>query len=79
MTSNPELSPRCRRFVLAHWGKDGLRQVTERPVSWVRYQATPYLRLLRRRSKGLPLLRVRGTPKRVYVALTTEKEAPADA
>lgn len=79
MTSSPDLSPKCRRFVLAHWGKDGLRQVTERPVSWVRYQATPYLRLLRRRRKQLPLLTVRGTAQRTVVALTSEKERASHA
>jgi hypothetical protein len=68
----PALSKRCRQFVAAHWGKDGLEQVRERPVSWVRHEANPHLQALRRKQKGLPLITVRGGENRIYVALSSE-------
>ncbi len=68
-----ELSPKCKRFVLAHWGRDGLTQVKERPVSWVRHQANPHLKLLRRKQKHVPLIAVRGTMTRIQLTLSTEK------
>lgn len=70
----PELSKKCREFVISHWGKDGLEQVMERPVSWVRHEANPHLKLLRRKQKRLPLILVRGTSHRIHVALSTETE-----
>ena len=70
----PELSRKCRRFVVSHWGKDGLQQVMDHPVSWVRHEANPHLKLLRRKQKGLPLIAVRGTTSRIHLALSTEKE-----
>ena len=69
------LSKRCRRFVLAHWGKDGLEQVQERPVTWALYQANPHLKVLRRRQKHLPLIAVRGGVNRVHLELSTERRA----
>ncbi|MDP3722598.1 MAG: hypothetical protein Q8R91_03760 [Candidatus Omnitrophota bacterium] len=74
----PELSKKCKKFVLSHWGKDGLEQVMERPVSWVRHQANPHLRHLRRKQKGLPLIAVHGSVNRIHLALSTEKDGPTD-
>ena len=71
----PELSKKCKQFVMAHWGKDGLQQVMDHPVSWVRYEANPHLKQLRRKRKGLPLIDVRGTSNRIQLALSTEKKA----
>lgn len=70
---NTELSKKCKRFVMAHWGKDGLKQVKERPVSWVRHEANPHLKLLRRRGKSLPLIAVQGAVQRIYLRLSTEQ------
>ena len=71
--ATPELSKKCKQFVVAHWGKDGLTQVLERPVSWVRHEANPHLKLLRRKDKGVPLISVRGTVNRIELTLSTEK------
>ena len=71
----PDLSKKCEAFIKAHWGKDGLQQVKERPVSWVRHEANPQLKLLRRKRKGLPLISVHGTADRIHLALSTEKGA----
>lgn len=68
----PELSKKCREFVISHWGKDGLEQIIERPVSWVRHEANPYLKLLRRKRKDLPLISIRGQTNRVRLELSTE-------
>ena len=70
----PELSKKCKQFVVAHWGKDGLTQVMERPVSWVRHEANPHLKQLRKKQKGVPLISVRGTVNRIHLALSTEKK-----
>ena len=75
----PELSRKCRQFVVAHWGKDGLAQIMERPVSWVRHEANPHLKQLRKKQKGVPLLAVRGDESRIEVALSTEKKGMAHA
>ncbi len=72
-TISPELSKKCKRFVMSHWGKDGLTQVMDHPVSWVRHAANPHLKLLRRKHKQLPLISVRGETNRIYLALSTEK------
>ena len=69
----PELSKKCRAFIKAHWGTHGLKEISERPVSWVRHEANPQLNKLRRRRKDIPLLAVRGTSRRIHVALSTEK------
>lgn len=69
----PELSKKCRDFIVAHWGKDGMKHVQERPVSWVRYNANPQIKLLRRKRKGLPLIHVRSTPRHIHLALSTEQ------
>ena len=69
-----ELSPKCKQFVLAHWGQDGLKRVLERPVSWVRHQANPQLKHLRRRHKKLPLITVHGAVNRIQLTLSTERE-----
>ena len=70
-----ELSPKCKKFVISHWGLDGLAQVKERPVSWVRHEANPYLKQLRRRKKKpLPLIAVQGTTNRIHLYLSTEKK-----
>ena len=70
-----ELSKKCKRFVMAHFGKDGLKHVKERPVSWVRHEANPHLKLLRRRGRPLPLIAVRGAVNRIYLRLSTEQQA----
>ena len=70
----PELSKKCKRFVMAHWGKDGMAQVMERPVSWVRHEANPQLKVLRRKRKTLPLISVHGDTNRIHLALSTEKK-----
>lgn len=70
---NLELSKKCKAFVISHWGQDGLNQVKERPVSWVRHQANPHLKLLRRKKKNLPLISVHSTINRIQLALSTEK------
>ena len=69
----PKLSNECKKFVMAHWGKDGLQQIMDHPVSWVRHEANPQLKLLRRKQKGLPLIAVHSTVNRIQLALTTEK------
>ncbi len=71
--ATPELSKKCKQFVMTHWGTDGLSQVMERPVSWVRHEANPHLKHLRRKHKKLPLIAVQGTTNRIYLALSTEK------
>ena len=71
---SPELSKKCKQFVISHWGKDGLEQVMERPVSWVRHEANPHLKHLRRKRKDLPLIAVRGSMNRIHLALSTEKK-----
>ena len=68
-----DLSKKCKAFVKAHWGKDGLSEVHERPVSWVLYQANPHLKALRRKQKDLPLIAIRGETNRVRLQLSTEK------
>ena len=70
--STPELSKKCKAFVKTHWGADGLKQLSERPVSWVRYQANPYLSKLRRKDKRLPLIAVQGGNNRIHLVLSTE-------
>ena len=67
-----ELSKKCKRFVQAHWGRHGLTQVKDRPVTWVRHQANPQLKLLRRRGRQVPLISVQGTVNRIYLRLSTE-------
>ena len=67
-----ELSKKCKAFVVAHWGKGGLKQISDKPVSWVRYQANPYLSKLRPQGKNLPLIAVHGRTNRIHVALSTE-------
>ena len=69
---NAELTKKCKQFILAHWGKDGLTQLMERPVTWVRHEANPHLKHLRRKRKDLPLIAVRGTINRIHLALSTE-------
>jgi hypothetical protein len=72
-----ELSKKCQAFIKAHWGKDGLAQVMDHPVSWVRHEANPHLKVLRRRSKKkTPLIAVTGTPNRIHLQLSTEKRSP---
>ena len=71
----PELSKQCKKFVVAHWGKDGLAQVMDHPVSWVRHEANPHLKLLRRKQKKhLPLIAVSSTINRILLQLSTEKK-----
>ncbi len=69
-----DLSKKCKQFVMSHWGQDGLEQIMERPVSWVRHEANPHLKVLRRKQKNLPLLSVRGELNRIHVALSTERK-----
>ena len=70
----PELSKKCRRLVSAIWGKDGLKQVKERPVSWVRHEANPQLKHLRKKQKNLPLIAVHSSTNRIHLALSNEKK-----
>lgn len=72
--STPELSKKCKQFVMSHWGKDGLHQVLERPVSWVRHEANPHLKQLRRKKKNIPLISITGTINRIHLELSTEKQ-----
>ena len=72
--ATPQLSKKCKQFVMAHWGKDGLQQIMDHPVSWVRYEANPQLKLLRRKQKGVPLIAVHSTVNRIQLALTTEEK-----
>ena len=72
-TLTPELSKKCKQFVVAHWGKDGLTQVMERPVTWVLHEANPHLKQLRRKQKDVPLIAITGTTNRIHLALSTEK------
>lgn len=74
-TLQAELSKKCRKFVKAHWGSDGLNQVRERPVSWVRHEANPQLKAMRRKHKGLPLISVQPGVHRIHLALSTEGQA----
>ena len=76
---SPELSKKCEAFIKAHWGKDGLSQVKERPVSWVRHEANPHLKQLRKKQKGMPLIAVRGSVSRIHLKLSTEKKGPHHA
>jgi len=69
-----ELSKKCRKFVRAHWGAEGINQVRERPVSWVRHEANPQLKALRRKHKGLPLISVQPGVHRIHLALSTETQ-----
>ena len=75
----PELSKKCKQFVVSHWGKDGLQQIMDHPVSWVRHEANPHLKLLRRKQKNLPLISVKGTVNRIHLALSTEKKGTSHA
>ena len=75
----PELSKKCKQFVISHWGKDGLDQVLERPVSWVRHEANPHLKQLRRKQKDVPLIAMRGSVNRIHLWLSTEKKGPHHA
>ena len=70
----PEMSKKCKQFVVAHWGKDGLQQVMDHPVSWVRHEANPHLKQLRRKRKNVPLISVIGTVNRIQLVLSTEKK-----
>ena len=72
--ATPELSKKCKKFVMAHWGKDGMAQVMERPVSWVRYEANPQLKVLRRKRKDVPLIAVRGGENSIHLVLSNEKK-----
>lgn len=74
---NAALSKKCKQFVMAHWGRDGLQQVMDRPVSWVRHEANPQLKALRRTQKTLPLIAIRPTVNRIHLQLSTEKKGPA--
>jgi len=75
----PELSKKCKQFVISHWGKDGLEQVLERPVSWVRHEANPHLKHLRRKDKQLPLIAIEGALNRIRLVLSTEKKGALHA
>ena len=77
--ATPELSKKCKQFVVSHWGKDGLQQIMDHPVSWVRHEANPHLKLLRRKQKNLPLISVKGTVNRIHLALSTEKKGTSHA
>ena len=70
-----DLTKRCKDFILARWGKEGLKAVEQCPVSWVRHRANPQLKQLRRRGKHVPLINVRGEENRIFLALSTEAAA----
>ncbi len=70
---NVELSKKCEEFVKAYWGRDGVSHVRERPVTWVRHEANPHLKQLRRKQKQLPLLTVKSAPGKFRVQLSTER------
>ena len=72
---SPALSKKCKAFVVSHWGRRGLIAVKDHPVSWVRHEANPELKLLRRKQKGLPLIEVRPVANRLVLQLSTEKDA----
>ena len=76
---NPELSKKCKQFVKAHWGQGGLKQVMDHPVSWVRHEANPHLKQLRKKRKDVPLIAVRGSVSRIHLKLSTEKKGPHHA
>ena len=76
---SPELSKKCKRFVRARWGQDGLQQIKERPVSWVRHEANPQLKALRRKHKRVPRIAVHGTTNRIHLTLSTEKKEGSHA
>ena len=71
-----QMTKRCKQFVLSHWGKDGLVQVQERPVTWALYEANPHLKQLRRKQKDLPLIAIHGGVNRIRLALSTERSKP---
>ena len=68
-----ELSKKCKEFVVAHWGRQGLTSIQQRPVTWVRYTANPELQLLRRRQKDMPLIKIQSTVNRIRLALSNER------
>jgi len=70
----PEISKKCKQFVMTHWGKDGMKQVQERPVSWVRHEANPHLKHLRRKQKKLPLIAIQPETNRIHLLLSTERK-----
>ena len=67
-----DVTKKCRKFIVFHWGTDGLKQLQERPVTWVRHEANPRLKTLRRTQKTLPLILVRGEVNRIHLELSTE-------
>ena len=69
-----DLSRKCKAFVLSRWGYDGLQQLKERPVSWVRYEANPHLKTLRRKQHGVPLIAIRGEVNGIHLQLSTEQK-----
>lgn len=77
--TTPQLSKKCKQFVTAHWGKDGMKQVMDHPVSWVRHEANPQLKNLRRKRKRIPLIQVRGTNNRIHLKLSTEQQGEGNA
>ena len=74
-----EISKKCRKFVLSRWGKDGVEQVMERPVTWALYEANPQLKSLRRKQKHLPLIAIRGEISRIRLELSTERRQRSPA
>ena len=70
---HPQLSKKCKEFVVSHWGRYGLLQVQDRPMSWVRHEANPQLKLLRRKHKSLPSICVEADQNRIRLELSTER------
>ena len=70
----PELSKKCKQFVISHWGKTAMADVMDHPVSWVRHEANPHLKQLRRKRKNVPLIAVHGGTNRIHLELSTEKK-----
>ena len=74
-----DLSKKCKQFVITHWGMNGLHEVKERPVSWVRHEANPHLKHLRRKQKHVPLIALRGSLNRIHLYLSTERKGARHA
>ena len=69
------LSEQCRKFVVAQWGQAAIKQIQDRPVSWVRHEANPQLKLMRRKHKNVPLIEVTASANRIQLHLSTEAKA----
>ena len=69
---NADLSKRCQELIKNYFGTAGVESAKQRPVTWVRYEANPQLKTLRRKHKHLPLIAIKGGEHRIYLELSTE-------